>query len=130
MLMSCVQAQTSCGYGVPRLALTTDPNTREPKPYLQDRDTMNQWAHKKNEGEGVRTYQKKMNADSLDGLPGMRAAMQDGGSWSLVVDARIWLYRHRRALELLAAGLLGFAVAVLWLWQLGYLIYTPNSGPR
>lgn len=84
---------------------------------------MTQWAHKKNEGEGVRAYQQKMNADSLDGLPGMRAAMHDQGSWSLLVDTRIWLCRHRRALELFAAGLSGFYIAVLSLWKLGYLVY-------
>ncbi|GAB1208508.1 hypothetical protein APSETT445_007259 [Aspergillus pseudonomiae] len=41
------KVQTSCGFGVPQLALTHDPETNEVKPYLKDRETMGYWAGKK-----------------------------------------------------------------------------------
>ncbi len=48
----------SCGFGVPLYE------------YVGQRDTLTQWAEKKGE-DGVRAYQAKNNARSLDGLPGL-----------------------------------------------------------
>ncbi|KAL1953656.1 hypothetical protein VTO42DRAFT_2405 [Malbranchea cinnamomea] len=115
-------AQTSCGYGVPRLAITTDPTTQEPKPYLQDRQTLAQWAHTKDATDGLETYRQANNAESLDGLPGLRTALRRQGRGALAVEARIWLSRHRRQLELVGAALLGATVTAAALWQRGFLV--------
>lgn len=85
---------------------------------------MTQWAVKKDEKDGIHTYQKEMNAESLDGLPGLRTAMRSRGSNALVVETRFWASRHRRVLELFGALLLGAVAATLWLWQFGLLAST------
>ncbi|PGH17431.1 hypothetical protein AJ80_04801 [Polytolypa hystricis UAMH7299] len=111
------KVQTSCGYGVPRLALTTDPLTNQPKPYLQDRDTMGHWATKKIEKNELHAYQRDCNADSLDGLPGLRAAMRDRGKSGVAVAARIWIVQRRRGLELVSAVLMSvLATVVVLCW--------------
>ncbi|KAF9885867.1 hypothetical protein FE257_012245 [Aspergillus nanangensis] len=66
------KVQTSCGYGVPQLALTLDPETHKPTPYLKDRETLGHWANKKVESNQLREYQQQCNSRSLDGLPGLR----------------------------------------------------------
>ncbi|KJF60404.1 pyridoxamine phosphate oxidase [Coccidioides immitis RS] len=114
MRLDVFKVQTSCGFGVPRLALTTDPKTNEPKPYLEDRRALGHFAAVVVAKNQIHTYQRDFNADSLDGLPGMKAAMRDRGMRA--VDARIWLCRQRRALELVGVTLLsiGLTVAVMW----------------
>ncbi|KAK2735613.1 hypothetical protein FQN55_002197 [Onygenales sp. PD_40] len=109
------KVQTSCGYGVPRLALTTDPSTHQPRPYLQDRETLGHWASQKIASNKLHEYQHEVNYDSLDGLPGLRAAMRAragrlGQPW---VDARIWACRHRRGLELVLAMLVSAVLTVV-----------------
>ncbi|PKX95202.1 uncharacterized protein P174DRAFT_449661 [Aspergillus novofumigatus IBT 16806] len=77
---SCiVQVQTSCGFGVPQLALKLDPETHEPKPYLRDRETLGHFAAKKVEKGQLRSYQREWNSSSLDGLPGLWSAIRDDG---------------------------------------------------
>jgi len=49
----------ACGYAVPRYH------------YQEERDTLVKWAENKGV-DGVSTYQEKENAQSLDGLPGLR----------------------------------------------------------
>ena len=49
--------QTSCGFGVPLFA------------YEGERPSMDLWAVKKEEGEGLEAYRARENAHSLDGLP-------------------------------------------------------------
>jgi len=51
----------SCGYGVPRFD------------FVEDRDTLVRWAETKGPA-GVVEYQRKKNAASLDGLPGLPAS--------------------------------------------------------
>ncbi|KKZ65220.1 hypothetical protein EMCG_08928 [[Emmonsia] crescens] len=113
IVLDVFQVQTSCGYGVPRLALTTDPTTNTPKPYLQDRETMGHWASTKIAKNELHAYHALMNADSLDGLPGLRAAMRDRAGGNLLrkmwVDVRIWSCRYRRGIEML--GMMALSVA-------------------
>ncbi|KAK2733388.1 hypothetical protein FQN57_002145 [Myotisia sp. PD_48] len=106
-------AQTSCGYGVPLLALATDPTTKEPKPYLKDRETLGHWASNKIEKNELHNYQREWNSASLDGLPGLRVAMKAEGKH--FVSLRIWLCQHRRPLELLAVMLASVFISVLTL---------------
>jgi hypothetical protein len=65
----------------------------------------------------LHSYQRDWNYDSLDGLPGLRAAMRSGGMWA--VDGRIWLCRHRRGLELFAVTALSAFMTVVVLWWSG-----------
>jgi hypothetical protein len=51
----------SCGYGVPLLR------------YEGQRDALGQWAEKRGP-DGLAAYVREHNAESLDGLPGLRSA--------------------------------------------------------
>ncbi|KAL8806074.1 MAG: hypothetical protein Q9182_001606, partial [Xanthomendoza sp. 2 TL-2023] len=79
------QVQTSCGFGVPYLSPPTHDDIKaiergeKVSLGLKDRATMGHWASKQIEKNALRDYQKKMNAYSLDGLPGFRAALRDSG---------------------------------------------------
>ncbi|EEP79875.1 conserved hypothetical protein [Uncinocarpus reesii 1704] len=108
------KVQTSCGYGVPRLALATDPETKEPRPYLKDRATLAQSNAKYIAKNTFYSYLRDNNWESLDGLPGLKASMVDRGMW--MVNARIALCRWRRELELGGVMLLssGLTAAVMW----------------
>jgi hypothetical protein len=48
-------------------------------PFLQDRETLSLWAGKKLEKGELQDYRKEWNSESLDGLPGLRAARRDLG---------------------------------------------------
>ncbi|PGH14533.1 hypothetical protein AJ79_03026 [Helicocarpus griseus UAMH5409] len=125
IVLDVFKVQTSCGYGVPRLALTTDPGTQTPKPYLQDRETMGHWAATKISKNQLHAYQADMNADSLDGLPGLKAAMRDRARGNLIqkglVDVRIWACRNRRGIELVAVMLVSALLTVVVLGVNGLL---------
>ncbi|EFE32600.1 uncharacterized protein ARB_00425 [Trichophyton benhamiae CBS 112371] len=112
-----LQVQTSCGYGVPLLALRTDAETGAVKPYLQDRDTLVDWAEKQAEKKQLSKYMNAWNAESLDGLPGLRAAMIARGQSDAAVSLSIALCKYRRPLEIVSAVLM----AVLALWLAGCL---------
>ncbi|HFC53160.1 MAG TPA: pyridoxamine 5'-phosphate oxidase family protein [Gammaproteobacteria bacterium] len=57
ILLELHSAQTSCGFGVPRV-------TGE----LRERDTLRSWAEKKGNA-GIREYWERNNQTSIDGLP-------------------------------------------------------------
>lgn len=61
------------------------------EPALLDRDTLGHWAKKKIESNRLLDYQAEMNSSSLDGCPGMRAAMRDHGDivWLTLAKARV-----------------------------------------
>ena len=63
----------------------------ELEPVLLDRDTLGHWARKKIESNQLLEYQAEMNTGSLDGCPGMRAAMRDHGDivWLTLAKARV-----------------------------------------
>ena len=63
----------------------------ELEPVLLDRDTLGHWAKKKIESNRLLDYQAENNSDSLDGCPGMRAAMRDHGDivWLTLAKARV-----------------------------------------
>ncbi|KAJ5966298.1 hypothetical protein N7481_013012, partial [Penicillium waksmanii] len=89
------KVQTSCGYGVPLLALDTDSETDESKPYLKDRETLSRYAAKMVSSGKTQEYQQECNNRSLDGLPGLQSALRDGGNsiWRLKLEN--WLNQHR-----------------------------------
>lgn len=109
LLMPCnkiaSQVQTSCGYGVPLLAMTPSIEGGEVIKKMNDRDTLSKWAENKlNKGE-LESYQAEWNSNSLDGLPSMRAARKTNGKILWVGDAAVWLRKMRWD-----AYLLGIAV--------------------
>ena len=112
------QVQTSCGYGVPQLSLTVDPETHGPKPYLKDRETLGHFGRNKVEKGQLREYQQQWNSHSLDGLPGLQSAQKDNGQWVWVGRLRNWIRCHRGEVEMVKSSvlLLFVAMAVLqWL---------------
>ncbi|KAF3481459.1 pyridoxamine phosphate oxidase family protein [Arthroderma uncinatum] len=113
--------QTSCGYGVPRLALQTDAATGAVKPYLQDRETLVAWGEKKDGTKELLEAQCKWNLESLDGLPGLRTALQGTGKSNIAISLSIAANRYRRLLELAGAVF----VTVLTLWLAGCLKMPP-----
>ncbi|GAB1218023.1 hypothetical protein ATERTT37_007269 [Aspergillus terreus] len=104
------KVQRSCGYGVPLLALTPDP---DPRPYLKDRETMGHWASKKVEGNVLHEYQRLNNSASLDGLPGLRSALKDAGRSVWAARLGNWASRHRDEIEMVKSVVLIVLVAVL-----------------
>ncbi|KAL4999215.1 hypothetical protein BDV10DRAFT_193871 [Aspergillus recurvatus] len=114
------KVQTSCGYGVPQLSLAFDEATNEPKPYFKDRDTLGYWATKKVEAGEMRAYQGEWNSRSLDGLPGLRTALQDKGQSVHLANLSNWIRCHRDEIELVkTSALLLFVVMAILQWA-GY----------
>ncbi|KAF3028816.1 FACT complex subunit [Penicillium rubens] len=87
------KVQTSCGYGVPLLTLTDDPET-EPSPYLKDRQTLGHFAAKTVSAGQIHKYQQEWNSRSLDGLPGLRSALKASGHYIWRVELENWFSRH------------------------------------
>ncbi|KAE8375060.1 hypothetical protein BDV26DRAFT_268722 [Aspergillus bertholletiae] len=115
------KVQTSCGFGVPQLALTRDPETNEVKPYLKDRETMGHWAGKKVSADKMRAYQQEWNVSSLDGLPGLHSALRDNNKsvWRAQLDG--WMNRHRDELEMIKTSVLLLFVGMAVLQWAGYV---------
>ena len=85
---------------------------------LLDRDTLGHWAHKRIESNSLLEYQAEWNSSSLDGCPGMRAAMRDHGEtvWLALAKARM-----RRMLAQKEALMLGIMLGVVLLLGLQML---------
>jgi hypothetical protein len=128
------EVQTSCGYGVPRVKkglYSPSPAGNDAGPralldagYLgrmdelcvfEPRPTLDLWAGKSADGNRIREYQRVNNADSIDGLPGLRAGRRDAGEWLFVRDARAWAARVLRDGE---AVLFGFCLALVLVFAL------------
>lgn len=116
-----LQVQTSCGYGVPQLALTHDPETDEVKPYLKDRETMGYWAGKKVSAGQMRAYQQECNSSSLDGLPGLHSALRDNHKSVWRAKLAGWMNRHRDELEMTKTSILLLFVGMAILQWAGYI---------
>ncbi len=115
-----IQVQTSCGYGVPRLALNTDPDDPSKAiPFLEDRETLSQWAGKKLEKGELQDYQKEWNNESLDGLPGLRAARRDMGERLWWGDLKAWLRRNAHVWHLILTALLSVLSTIMVMQVLG-----------
>lgn len=115
--------QTSCGYGVPQLSLSFDSETNEPKPYFKDRETLGNWASKKVEAGDIRAYQGEWNSRSLDGLPGLRTALQDKGQSVILANFGNWTRYHRDEIEFMKTSALLLFVTMAILQWTGYLSF-------
>ncbi|CAG8907231.1 unnamed protein product [Penicillium egyptiacum] len=106
------KVQTSCGYGVPLLTLTNDPETDKSSPYLQDRQTLGHFATKKVSAGQMQKYQQEWNSRSLDGLPGLRSALKDSGHYTWQLELENWFSQHWNEVQILKSLALVFFVFV------------------
>lgn len=101
-----MQVQTSCGYGVPLLAVTPLPEGGKFAAIMNDRDTLANWADNTIEKGQLGSYQAEWNSGSLDGLPGMRSARLGNGERLLWVgDKKAWLKRAAASWDTLLFGI-------------------------
>ncbi|KAI9930606.1 hypothetical protein ASPWEDRAFT_39513 [Aspergillus wentii DTO 134E9] len=114
------KVQTACGYGVPQLALEIDPESRQPKPYLKDRETMGHWARGKVDKNQLRAYQQQCNSQGLDGLPGLQSAQKDNGQLVWLGQLQNMARRHREAIEMVKTSILLLFVVMAILQWAGY----------
>lgn len=132
ILCNIWQAQTSCGYGVPRvkkglyspdgddedgpgIARAIDQVLREgvqdgdkldELSVFEQRPTLDHWASKQTEDNKMLGYQVTNNSSSLDGLPGLKAARREAGQMLWVGDLKARLRRIASEGEAVAAGFL------------------------
>jgi hypothetical protein len=104
ILLDVFKVQTSCGYGVPRLAKQKSEDGDEEIAGFQDRQIMGHWASNQIEKNTLHAYQQKNNSDSLDGLTGMRVSRRDRGETLWLTDTQAWLRRILGQREALAVG--------------------------
>ncbi|KAL4886690.1 hypothetical protein BJY04DRAFT_228481 [Aspergillus karnatakaensis] len=128
--LNVFKVQTSCGFGVPQLSLLFDSETNEPKPYFKDRDTMTKWASKKVDAGDMRAYQEEWNSQSLDGLPGLRTAMQDKGQSIALAKFRNWTEYHRDEIELVKTSALLVFIAIAIAQWAGYIGASGSASDR
>ncbi|KAL5338273.1 hypothetical protein BJX70DRAFT_408710 [Aspergillus crustosus] len=95
-----------------KLSLTFDSETNEPKPYFKDRETLTNWASKKVEAGDMRAYQGEWNSRSLDGLPGLRTALQDKGQSIALANLTNWTHAHRDRIEFAKTSALLLLIAM------------------
>lgn len=125
------KVQTSCGYGVPLLSASpssppspsaANGESAATVPELKDRDTLGHWASKMVAKDELRQYQKRSNAYSLDGLPGLKVAMRDQGhsvAWGRV---KSWRRRISVQRETLSVGIsVGASLVLLIQWLIRML---------
>ncbi|KAM5342973.1 hypothetical protein ACJ41O_013939 [Fusarium nematophilum] len=122
------EAQTSCGFGVPRVKKDIySPGEASEKPLEQvlgqgidgkvdelavfeERPTMDIWVKKRVDSNTLQDYHNETNVLSMDGLPGLKAARRGVGERLWITDAKA---RARRILAHGEAIAVGFIVAVL-----------------
>jgi hypothetical protein len=103
---------------VPKLALIRAPSTDEGEGEgelvsgFQDRETLVNWASKQVEKNKMQEYRKEWNANSLDGLPGLRSARRARGEILWLTDLQTWLRRIMGQKEAVAVG---FVLALFFL---------------
>jgi hypothetical protein len=112
ILLDVFKVQTSCGYGVPRIAASYSPSDagKAPETAFEDRETMGHWASNKVEKNELLPYQQHWNSHSLDGLNGLRSARRSGGESLWLGDIRA---RVKRVLAQRESLMVGLVVGVL-----------------
>ena len=125
ILLDVFKVQTSCGFGVPCLALEEHPEKPgEKRPVLADRDTIGHWAKNKVEKGELEKYQADNNVESLDGLPGLRIARRRAGERVLAWgDLKAGVRGKARGLWHVAGAAMLVAV-VSCVWTVMVLLYS------
>ncbi|KAI9776656.1 MAG: hypothetical protein M1839_009462 [Geoglossum umbratile] len=131
VLLDVWKVQTSCGFGVPLIsgnparALPTSSSRDTPNLYFQDRKTLGHFATTKYKKNEMIPYQAEWNADSLDGLTGLRSAMRTRGQriwWeNLKAWARRMMMGQREAFfigfvtgAVIGGAVIGYFMATAW----------------
>jgi len=132
------EAQTSCGYGVPRVkkglyapddeegatiedilhAGHGDTEKLSELAVFEERPTMDKWNETKVANGKLFEYHRETNVYSMDGLPGLRTARRDVGQRMFLVDAQAWARRVAAEKSGLAVG---FGLAILLYFGLAFL---------
>lgn len=130
VLANVFEVQTSCGFGVPRIKkaiyASDDTPVKSVEEILQEgvdgkvdelavfeeRPTMDMWIKKRVENNTVQEYHNETNVESMDGLPGLKAARRAVGENLWVGDAKT------RVKKILAQR-----EAIVFGWSLGMIIY-------
>ena len=121
----CLQVQSSCGFGVPRLpdSKSASDDVAEfpifgPQEKVGDRNTIIQAMDYLAGKNKTRDYQAEWNAKSLDGLPGMRVARKDNGEvlwWGDLKERLRKASGHKDGLGI------GFVLGLVLAWSLKVL---------
>ncbi|GAO17436.1 uncharacterized protein UV8b_06020 [Ustilaginoidea virens] len=90
------KVQVSCGFGVPKIMQSSG---QDDKAHFENRPTLQEFAQRTVDRGEMPDYQKKWNARSLDGLPGLRSAWRDSGRHVWSAQYQNWVSRHRHQLE-------------------------------
>jgi len=115
IFLDIYKVQTSCGYGVPMLAVSppVDKNSAA-TPYFEERKTITDWTTKQVAKNGIEDYQAQNNFRSLDGLPGLKAARRKRGERMWVGDIQAWTRRVFRTKDVLLIGIvIGAIISIL-----------------
>lgn len=130
ILADVFEAQTSCGFGVPRVkrGIYAPDETSEKNLSLEqvlqegvdgkvnelavfeERPTMDMWVAKRVENNTLLDYHKETNVLSMDGLPGLRAARRSVGETLWFTDAKAHARKVFAQSEAIAVG---FVLALL-----------------
>lgn len=86
-----------------------------PQPVFKDRKTLSDWVGKVELKNELQRYQAEWNSSSLDGLPGMRAAVRDAGERYWVLEMRAHI---RRVGQQRGALLVGIFIGMVLFWGL------------
>ncbi|KAF2208971.1 hypothetical protein CERZMDRAFT_100959 [Cercospora zeae-maydis SCOH1-5] len=110
IVLEVFKVQASCGFAVPLLSHYVD-EERGPRGRFVDRKTLDNFAVKSAAVPDVMAnYRAKMNPKSLDGLPGLRRAMETNGQ-NVALQEMVWW--ARRTASQWQSVLLGAILAVL-----------------
>lgn len=124
--------ETSCGYAVPQIASTLDPEkiSEGPRAYLEDRQTLGHWAGNQIEKGVMDKYRVDMNSRSKDGCAGLRVARRQGGENLMLGDCRIWLKRTMRQWEAMLLGAMLMLVVMICVRLTLAALQPPKPEPR
>ena len=140
ILLQVWKCQTSCGFGVPRLAKVKAAGGEGKGENgvwgdakggdgldqwvagFEDRETMGHWASKKVEKNELHKYQAEWNSNSLDGLTGLRAAMKDQGEKLLLAEFQAWMRRMWGQREAVAVGFTLSSI-IFFIWSLAQAFF-------
>lgn len=102
ILLDIFKVQTSCGYGVPVLAVASD----AAEACFEGRKTLSNWATTKIAKGELQEYHRANNTHSLDGIPGMKSARRTSGETLQVIgNLKAWLRRITKCPDALLTGM-------------------------
>ncbi|KAE8351270.1 hypothetical protein BDV28DRAFT_162463 [Aspergillus coremiiformis] len=99
-LVGARAVQISCGFGVPELGLTSDPDTKETRPCFINRQRLGEFAQRTLDRGELPGYHQQWNSKSLDGLPGLHSALASQGQYIWWAQFKNVVNRHRETLEI------------------------------